>query len=188
MIAQLIGQVAYKTDRNLIVNVNGVGYEVACNKDFLLSVKIDQTVKIFTYLAVREDALDLYGFVGLEELNFFKLLLTVSGIGPKSALNILDAAKPSDIKRAVVRQEPGLLQSIQGLGKKTAEKIVVELKDKVDYSLDGQGDSDESAILQAIIGLGYSAAEARVVVQSVRDQTGTLEDKIKAALRLLGRK
>ncbi len=188
MIAQLTGQVAYKTDKHVIINVGGVGYEVSCNKSVLLSIQAEQTLKLFTYLAVREDAMDLYGFLTPEELAFFKLLLTVSGIGPKSAMNILDVAKPKEIKRAIARQEPGLLQSVQGLGKKTAEKIVVELKDKVDYLAEGPGDADEAAVLQAIVGLGYSVAEARLAVQSIGREVATLEDKIKAALRLLGRR
>ncbi|MBU1039136.1 Holliday junction branch migration protein RuvA [Patescibacteria group bacterium] len=188
MIAQLIGQLANKTEKTLVIDVNGVGYEVSCNKEVLLSLTEGQTIKLFTYLAVREDALDLYGFLDLEELNFFKLLLTVSGIGPKSALNVLAMAKPKDIKRAVSRQEPGLLQSVQGLGKKTAEKIVNDLKDKLVYLPTDDVSDDESAILQAIVSLGYSPAEARIVVQSTRGQEGTLEEKIKATLRLLGRK
>jgi len=188
MIAQLIGQVTGQTERGLVINVQGVGYEVSCTKEVLLTVKVGENLKLYTYLAVRENALDLYGFLRSDELAFFKLLLTVSGIGPKSALSVLDAAKPEDIKRAVVRQEPGLLQSIQGLGKKTAEKIVVELKDKVEYWEDRDGGDDDQAILQAIVSLGYSTLEARPIVKAVRTQAGSLADKVKAALRLLGKK
>ncbi len=186
MIAQLSGIIATVNEHALVVDVNGVGYEVACINDVLVDYKAGQTIKLFTYLSVREDALDLYGFVKAEDLEFFKLLLTVSGIGPKSALNILNSAKPAEIRQAIVEQNPGRLQTVQGLGKKTAEKLIHELKDKFG-ALEPISASDDQTILQAIVQLGYSLAEARQAVRLVQNQSGSIEDKVKAALRSLSR-
>lgn len=186
MIAQLTGTVVRRSDRAIVLDVAGVGYEVACTQDVLTRCKVGSEVTLATYLAVREDALDLYGFTSADDLSFFKLLLTVSGVGPKSALNILEAAKPADIRRAVAAQDPESLHALHGLGKKTAEKIVVELKDKVEAVMGGVSGlpSDEQAVLEAIMHLGYSAAEAR---SALKGATGSLEDRVRAALRLLAK-
>ncbi len=187
MIAQIKGEIIDKTDRSLVIDAGGVGYEVACNKDLLMTTKIGQNCRLYTHLNVREDALDLYGFSTAEDLAFYKLLLSVSGIGPKSALNILDSAKPSEIKRAIAHQDAATLQAIQGLGKKTAEKIVMELKDKIDVINMGEVSADDQAALQAIVGLGYSIPEARQALRSVGHEVSSLEGKVKAALKLLAR-
>lgn len=187
MIAQIKGEIIDKTDKSLVIDAGGVGYDVACNKDLLMATKIGQNYRLYTYLNVREDALDLYGFSTAEDLAFYKLLLSVSGIGPKSALNILDAAKPLEIKRAIANQDAGTLQAIQGLGKKTAEKIVMELKDKIDVINMSEAGADDQAALQAIVGLGYSIPEARQALRSVDRDITTLEGKVKSALKLLAR-
>lgn len=187
MIAQIKGEIIDKTDRSLVIDAGGVGYDVACNKDLLLQMKIGDTCRLYTHLNVREDAMDLYGFGSAEDLAFFKLLISVSGIGPKSALNILDTAKPSEIKRAIANNDAGTLQAIQGLGKKTAEKIVMELKDKIDVLASSEGGVDDQAALQAIVSLGYSVAEARQALRSVGKEANSLEGKVKAALKLMAR-
>lgn len=187
MIAQIKGEIIDKTDRSLVIDAGGVGYDVACNKDLLMSAQIGQNCRLYTHLNVREDAMDLYGFSTAEDLAFYKLLLSVSGIGPKSALNILDSAKPSEIKRAIANQDAATLQAIQGLGKKTAEKIVMELKDKIDMIGLGDVGVDDQAALQAIVGLGYSIPETRQALRSVAREVTTLEGKVKAALKLLAR-
>lgn len=187
MIAQVSGIVSNKTARSIIVDVHGLGYEVFCTKDLILRLGAGAEVTFFTHLNVKEDALDLYGFTSTVELNFFKLLLTVSGIGPKSALNILEVAKPEDIRRAVARQEPAILAVVHGIGKKTAEKIVLELKDKVEI-LEPDIMSDDQAVLEAITSLGYSQTEARAALRNLKGNEGvTIEDKVKAVLRSLSR-
>lgn len=187
MIAQVIGKISGKTERSLIVDTGGVGYEVYCNKDILSTTKAGQEIKFFTYLSVREDAQDLYGFLSHDDLAFFKTLLSVSGIGPRSALNILDAAKPADIRRAVANQDAGSLYAVHGLGKKTAEKIVVELKDKLELGIASGPAGEDETVMEAIINLGYSSSEARQAVRLVKDKGGDLADKVKAALKSLSR-
>lgn len=187
MIAQVAGKVVAKTPRSVVVSAGGVGYEIFCTKDLLARLADGKEVGLFTHLNVREDALELYGFASQADLSFFKLLLTVSGVGPKSALNILEVAKPDDIRRAVVAQDAGKLHVVHGLGKKTAEKLVIELKDKLEGIELGAGYSDEQAVLEAIVNLGYSAAEARQAVRRIAGEPGTLADKVKAALKVLSR-
>lgn len=188
MIAQLKGTVVRRTDRTLVVDVAGVGYEVACTQDLIVRSKEGSDVTLATYLSVREDALDLYGFASADDLSFFRLLLTVSGVGPKSALNILEVAKPADIRRAVAAQDAASLHAVHGLGKKTAEKLVIELKDKVEGIVGGLsgGSSDDQAVLEAITNLGYTAAEARAALKAA-PQGSSLEDRVKAVLKLLSR-
>ncbi len=188
MIAQVAGKVVGKTPRSVVVQASGVGYEIFCTKDLLTRLPDGKEVGLFTYLNVREDALELYGFASQNDLAFFKLLLGVSGIGPKSALNILEVAKPDDIRRAVVAQDAGNLHALHGLGKKTAEKLVVELKDKLEaIEPGGSTMSDDQAVLEAIVNLGYSTNEARSALQATKGVAGGLEAKVKAALKALSR-
>ncbi len=188
MISQLTGKVVRKTSRTLVLDVGGVGYEVMCIEDVLIRCKVGSEVTLATHLNVREDLMELYGFMSADDLGFFKLLLGVSGIGPKSALNILEVVKPADIRRAVATQDPANLHAVHGLGKKTAEKLVIELKDKLDAVVGGGTgtSSDEQAVLEAIINLGYSAAEARSAVKAA-PQSGSLEERVKAVLKQLAR-
>ncbi|MFH1867277.1 MAG: Holliday junction branch migration protein RuvA [Patescibacteria group bacterium] len=187
MIAQILGKVAGKTERSIIVVAGGVGYEVFCTTDLLSKLADGAEVTLHTHLNVREDAQDLYGFTAKEDLKFFKLLLNVSGIGPRSALNILEVAKPEEIRRAVVNQDAATLHAVNGIGKKTAEKLVVELKDRLEITESTGVVSDDQSALEAIVNLGYSTSEARQALRSVKDQGGSLEEKVKAALKALSR-
>ena len=137
---------------------------------------------------MRENALDLYGFATKEEWNFFELLLTVSGIGPKSAMAILSVASPATIKQAIVTDDSSRLTKVSGIGKKTAEKIVLELKDKVGIgSIESTRalSSDEGA-LEAMRSLGYSQSEAREALRAVPSEFQGVNDRLREALRILG--
>src|SRR3989304_1581702 len=163
MIGRLEGRGSAIRGGYAIISAGGVGYKVFATRELLLTLKQDAEASVWTHLAVRESILDLYGFVSEEELRFFELLLTVSGIGPKSALAVLDIASVETLRSAISAGNAGYLTTVSGLGKKTAEKIVLELKDKVVAEM---GDSpaalkgDQEA-LEAMRSLGYSAAEAR---------------------------
>lgn len=187
MIAQLTGTVAKATERMLVLNVQGVGYEVFVTRDVAAKYKVGTALTLFTHLSVKEDAHELYGFADQAYLAMFKLLLSVSGIGPKSALNILDATKPEDIRRAVLEQDADGLHRVHGLGRKTAERLVTELKDKLEAvaGLTSGTMSDDTMLMEAIESLGYSAAEARRAVQGVRGKGEGLAERVKLALRQL---
>ncbi|OGG69652.1 Holliday junction DNA helicase RuvA [Candidatus Kaiserbacteria bacterium RIFCSPHIGHO2_02_FULL_55_25] len=190
MIGYLEGTVHSIRTGFAVLSVGGVGYKVAVLKETLARTKVGGAVSLWTYLAVREDALDLYGFLHEEELRFFELLLTVSGIGPKSALAVLDIASVETLRSAISAGNAGYLTTVSGIGKKTAEKIVLELKDKVVAEM---GDSpaalkgDQEA-LEAMRSLGYSAAEARDALRKVPNDIEGGSDRLRAALRLLGKK
>jgi len=185
MIAKLTGTIDEIGLNSLIVDVQGVGYLVHVTNGFLAHVRTGQTVAVHTYHVVRETAADLYGFLSKEELGFFELLLTVSGIGPKSALAILNTASIETIREGVQTGDASHLTKVAGIGKKSAEKIVLELKDKIgalEYiggNISGSGDA-----VEALAALGYSLAEAREAIKQV-DKDLSTEEMVKHALKNL---
>lgn len=189
MIGHIVGKVLAIRDSHLIVSTGGVGYKIAALRETLLRASVDSDAAFWTYLAVREDVLDLYGFRDESELRLFELLLTVSGIGPKSALGILDIASVETLRSAIAAGNASYLTNVSGIGKKTAEKIVLELKDKIaKQGADAGGalKGDEEA-LEAMRALGYSASEARDALRSVPHTIESGNDRLRAALKLLGR-
>lgn len=190
MIVRLVGSIVGITERALVLDVRGLGYEVFVTRELAAGCKVGSELTLHTHFNVREDAQELYGFLSQAELEFFKLLLTVSGIGPKSALNILDVVRPDDIRRAVTTQDSGSLHTVHGLGKKTAEKLVIELKDKLEAIGPSSGayTADDQSVLEAIVNLGYSGQEAREALKAVRGKATTLEDKVRLALKTLSRR
>lgn len=186
MIGYLEGKVLDKNSTQATVLVSGVGYRVSAPLSFLDQLKPGTEAKIFTYLAVRENALDLYGFENLDERTLFELLLTVSGIGPKTALSVLNTASKAQIEKAVVEQNAGYLTKVAGVGKKVSEKIVLELKGKISPSnhSGSVGDTD-SDVVEALVSLGYSQKQAREAVRDIPDDTNNASEKIKFALKNL---
>lgn len=183
MIGYLKGKVIEQDLKSVILDVSGVGYRIFTNTA-LLDQKTSQTLEFWTYLAVRENALDLYGFTTKEELNFFELLITVSGIGPKSAMGILTVASVTNLRNAISSGDTSHLTKVSGVGKKNAEKIVVELKDKLtgfEGVVSMSGDVD---VIEALKSLGYGEREAREALKKVGESKDT-SDKIKKALKLL---
>ncbi|HEY4479167.1 MAG TPA: Holliday junction branch migration protein RuvA [Candidatus Paceibacterota bacterium] len=189
MIATLEGKITHKDLKSVICNVNGVGYKVFVTLDTLEKLKKDDSVFLFTYLAVRENALDLYGFTTKEGQDFFELLLTVSGIGPKSAISILSIASPETLRKAVSSGDNSYLTKVSGIGKKTADKIILELREKIG-SLESEGGGNiqgEVDAVEALKSLGYSQNEARDALKKVAKEIVSTSDKVRAALKLLGK-
>jgi len=185
MIGYLKGTIISHDLKSVILNVSGVGYKIFTNTA-LLDNKKPKEVEFWTYLAVRETALDLYGFASKEELHFFELLITVSGIGPKSAMGILSVATLPNLRHAIATGDTSHLTKVSGIGKKNAEKIVIELKDKIigiasDISQSSSGDVDA---LEALISLGYGEREVREALKKVGEIKDTGE-KVKKALKFL---
>ncbi len=183
MIGYLRGTIINQDLKSIILDVSGVGYKIYTNSGGLDSKK-DTTVSFWVYTAVRENSIDLYGFTTKEELGFFELLITVSGIGPKSALSILSIASVSNLKNAIISGDTSHLVKVSGVGKKNAEKIVIELKDKL--SMDGEvsytsGDVD---VIEALKALGYGEKESREALKKISGGNSTSE-KIKKVLKLL---
>lgn len=203
MISQIRGTVLETTERYAVIDVGGIGYKVFATADSLHALKDGSQARLWTYLAVREDALDLYGFPSSKERGFFELLLTVSGIGPKSALNILSLVSTDTLAGAIRTGSVSHLVKISGIGKKTAEKIVLELKDKLGGFSEGDfgqaartGMSSDSDAMLALQALGYDADESREALKEAAalhiakhgpDTQLDASAKIKAALKLLGK-
>jgi Holliday junction DNA helicase RuvA len=188
MIAYLEGQIIYIGDKFIILNTGNVGYKVNVTEDTILSYKNKEDAQFFIYTAVRENAIDLYGFNSTEELDFFELLLNVSGIGPRSALAIIALAPIGTIKRAIATGDVAYLNKVSGIGRKTAEKIIIELKDKLQSYKEEDTSStlrEESDILEALKSLGYSQNEARDALKQVPIETEGTNARIKEALRIL---
>lgn len=192
MIGQLTGKLVHRGDKFIILDVAGVGYRINLSLEALKELKSEAVaVKFWTHLAVRENALDLYGFLEQRELNFFELLISVSGIGPKSAIAILSLAPPEILEKAIGSGDSGYLTKVSGIGRKSAEKIVLELKDKLGSSAltDKQAGErqNETEAIEALQALGYSLREAREALQRVPEDVAETSEKIKLALKRLSK-
>ncbi|MBN1965753.1 MAG: Holliday junction branch migration protein RuvA [Anaerolineae bacterium] len=187
MIASVQGQVIHIGDDHVVVQVGGVGLRVLVPRtihDYIDG--LGSRVNLHTVLIVREDALTLYGFAEEEERQVFATLINVSGVGPKLALAILSTLSLSQLRHSITQGEANLLTRVPGIGKKTAEKIAFELKDRlipdVPSELAGLADVD-SDVLDALTSLGYSIVEAQAAIQSIpRDASQSLEDRVRLAL------
>src|SRR3989338_11001217 len=186
MIGSIKGKIVLKTDKYLIVEANGVGYKISVSPDTLSKVKKEECF-FFIHTHVREDAIDLYGFLGREELEFFEMLINVSGIGPKGALSILGIASLDTLRKAISTGDTTYLTKISGIGRKTAEKIVIELRDKIDEKKSGASLQGELDAMEALRSLGYSQNEIREALKKVDPESG-INAKIKEALKILGNK
>ena len=190
MIATLHGKLQFRADDGIILNVGGVGFRVRVPVRILADLgAVGSDVQLFTHLHVREDDLSLYGFSSEDELRLFETLLTVSGIGPKVALGVLSAASSETLRMAIVQGNVEVLTTFPGIGKKTAQRLVLELKGKIDVSGLGElselGPVDED-VLNALINLGYSAMEAARAARSIPASARTTEERIRMALQYLG--
>jgi Holliday junction DNA helicase RuvA len=191
MIASLQGQIKAVKDNRLVVEVGGVGYAVNVLGSFLEGVhRVGQTVELYTHLYVRETQLALYGFRTAEEQELFGTLLGVSGIGPRTAMAVLDTFSPETLRAAISQGDASTLTRIPGIGRKTAERLLLDLKDRIGVALEavaaqglGQADVD---VMNALTALGYSLAEARSALQAVPEEAEALDERILAALQFLG--
>lgn len=188
MIGSIRGKIILKTDKFLIVETGGVGYKMSVSPDVLSKAKkVGEEILLWIHTHVREDALDLYGFLNREELEFFEMLLNVSGIGPRSALAILGIASIETLRKAIGTGDTSYLTKISGIGKKTAERIIIELRDKIGEEKGGSSLQGELDALEALKSLGYSQNEAREALKKVSAETDT-NTKIREALKILGGK
>ena len=193
MIGYLKGKVLSKKPTKLLIDVNGVGYLVNISISTFEKIADMEEVSLYTYLSVRESALDLFGFYSLAEKEMFEVLIGVNGIGPKSAQGILSGIQIADLKEAVRTGNISRLVSIPGIGKKTAERMLIELRDKVDSVADTgenllRGSSSvRGDAIAALINLGYNQKIAERIVQAILDKNpnSSIEEVIKNALSAL---
>ena len=196
MIGRICGDVVATDDGVLLIDVRGVGYEVSVTQSTLERLSAAKTsVELFTHHAVRDDAITLFGFPSLDERSVFRLLIRVSGIGPRLAMTMLGSLPAQVLLRCVAQGEAGMLTKVPGVGKRTAERVIMELKDRIDAlpisvggSIDGSAAPDHTAedAIRALVGLGWRAAEVRDVVAAAHVDGESTEDLIRAALKRLG--
>jgi len=185
MIGHIKGKVLETNHERVIVEMSGIGYIIFATHDTLSKISKSKEAELWTHLAVRENSMDLYGFLDREELELFEMLLSVSGIGPKSALGILSIATVETLKSAVSEENSSYLTKVSGIGRKTAQKIVIELKDKIGESLEGGSIKGEEDTLEALVAMGYSLSEARDALKEVPREIESSNERLREALKLL---
>lgn len=204
MISYIRGELCDIEEQKAIVDVNGVGYGIYMPQQALsLLPPMGQQVKIHTYLNIREDAMQLFGFLTKEDLNVFRLLIGVNGIGPKAGLNILSCLSPDELRFAVLSGDAKAISATPGIGKKTAEKLILELKDKLNIEdmlehaahgghsedlasgTDTASNTMQAEAVQALTALGYGSAESLRAVKKSSPECSSVEDILKEALKFL---
>ncbi len=191
MIGHLTGKVLDIFQEGVLLSVGDVGYNIHTTKQTAFFLERSQNVSLFTHLAVRENSLDLYGFLTKQEIDFFELLITISGIGPKGALGILSVADPLTLYSAIKKEDSSVLTKVSGIGTKNAQKIILELRKKVskfdtEFTDDKESEYDME-VFEALEALGFDARSIQKALQdeSLRGLVGA--PKIKAAIKILGK-
>lgn len=188
MIALLKGTIETNTDKYVILDVNGIGYKVYISGNTFKNLpKKGEKIKLYTHLYVRENIMELYGFLNQEELEIFELLISIPGIGPKGALSVLTVVSIETLKRAIANEESAVLTKVSGIGRKMAEKIVLELKNKIGEEFIGEKTSDDNEAIDALISLGYKLRDAREALKRVPKEVEGVENRVREALKLLGK-
>lgn len=194
MISYIKGELAGVGSDNIVVENNGIGFQIFIPGSVIPYLpQVGSEIKIHTYFLVKEDAMSLYGFISKDDLNVFKLLITVNGIGPKGALAILSAISPDDLRFAVLAGDAKAISKAPGIGIKTAQKLIIELKDKLsiedvferedDIIPAAKNDDNRNEAIQALVALGYSQSDAFKSVNKVSGENLTVEDILKLALK-----
>lgn len=191
MYEYLSGRVDYIGEDYAVIDISGLGYRVFTSQNTMKSLKLGENSRIFTHLIVKEDDLLLYGFSTRDELGMFKLLISVSGVGPKAGVSLLNQNKASELAAAIISRDIAKLTKAQGIGKKIAERIVLELKDKIDKesAIGGMeafdGGDEISQVIEALVSLGYNYSIASTAVMKLKDIKKPIDILIKDALRQL---
>lgn len=190
MIGLLTGTIVYKTNTAVILDVSGVGYKVLLPESILVTLSLNDQKQLFIYTHVREEVLDLYGFASPEDLRLFEFLIGVSGVGPKSALGVFSVGNRSDIIKAIATGDVSFFTAVPRLGKKNAQKIIIELKIKIGSKDDldlSEGGEDDYEVVAALEGFGFSRQEAQRALSALDGQAKTPEEQIRLALKYLGK-
>ena len=188
MIYSLSGRVAEKNGQFAVIEVGGIGFKVFSTQGNLTALPLSEDVHIFCHYYLREDSASLYGFLAAEELRIFEMLIAISGIGPKSALGILNVASPDKLLAAIKEGRVELLTKVSGVGRKTAERVILELRGKIESP---QGEElvrameSDADIEDALVNLGYGRPQIREAVKKIDPRFVKLEDRLRATLKIL---
>ncbi|OGB74847.1 Holliday junction DNA helicase RuvA [candidate division Kazan bacterium RIFCSPHIGHO2_01_FULL_49_10] len=184
MIASVSGRVVSKGLDHLVVEAGGIGYLVFTTTDILTTTVINDEIRLLTHMVVREDVQALYGFISPAQLQLFSMLISVSGVGPRIGLAVLSSGKVEELRSAIGRGDSAIFTAISGIGKKTAERIILELKSRITDIVDVGVGGSSADIINALSGLGYNMYEIREVLGKLSPDA-KVEDKLKEALKLL---
>jgi Holliday junction DNA helicase RuvA len=188
MIACLQGKIILKKDKFIILDVNGVGYKVFVSEKTLSGLpETGGSVKVFCFLNVRENALDLYGFLDEKELEFFEILENIRGVGPKAALKIASFGPLEKIKERIMSRDEKLFEKVPGIGRKKAMTIILELTGKIKNIPKGEKAAEVNDAEEGLINLGFSRQRAKYALSKIPENIKGVEQKIKEALKILGR-
>jgi holliday junction DNA helicase RuvA len=191
MIAQLRGKVIEKNPTDLVIDCGGVGYELRVSLNTSTAIDQSKEATVFTQLIVREDAQILYGFYDKEERMMFNHLISVSGIGPNTAILMLSALRPAEIARAIQSEDLVTIKKIKGIGAKTAERVIVDLRDKVtklgfsENNLTSSGNTTKFEALSALVSLGFDRKSVEKVIDTIYTEEATVETLIREGLKKL---
>lgn len=191
MIGHLKGEVFFKEGNYIILDVNGVGYKVLGSRDVLAKAHKSSPLELFIYTHVREDNISLFGFLEAQDLKLFENLISVSGIGPKTAMNIFGVGDRSQIVSAIISADTSFFKSVPRLGQKNAQKIIIELKNKfggiAELDLSGEDISGSEEVVIALKGFGFTSKEIYDAIRSVKKDGQKITETIKLALKYLGK-
>ncbi|SFT80857.1 Holliday junction DNA helicase subunit RuvA [Lishizhenia tianjinensis] len=191
MITHLNGKLVEKNPTNLVIECGGIGYEVKISLNTFSAIKSEEAIKIFTQFVVREDAQILYGFATTDEREMFNHLISVSGIGPNTAMIMLSSLLPSDIAQAIVSEDVNTIKSVKGIGAKTAQRVIVDLKDKMakfEFSSDNifvENNTKRFEALTALVSLGFDKKAAEKALDKISTGEESVEELIKLSLKIL---
>ncbi|MBU4369674.1 Holliday junction branch migration protein RuvA, partial [Patescibacteria group bacterium] len=183
MIYSVQGKITHIKSDHVVIETNGLSYQIFVTNFLIEKIKKDQKIKLLTYLEVRETAMELYGFEDETHLEYFKKLRSISGIGPKSAMNVLSLVRLSDLEKAIINEKVDILTKISGIGKKTAQRIILELKGKITKTNKGslKQSEDDSFLIDALISMGYTIIQARETIKEIPLDIQGIKKRLKQA-------
>jgi len=187
MIYSIKGKITHLKSGCLVIETNGLSYQIFATNFLIKNLEEKQEIKLLTYLEVRENAMELYGFEDETHLEYFKKLRSISGIGPKSAMNLLSLVRLSDLEEAILNEKVDILTKISGIGKKTAQRIILELKGKITKINKGslKQSEDDSFLIDALVNMGYTIIQARETIKEIPLDVQGIKKRLKQALKIL---
>lgn len=188
MIATITGEISHVLEDQVVINVGGIGLFISLTEETCLSCRPGMKKTFHTHLVVREDHLSLYGFESIEERDLFVHLISVAGVGPKTGLASLSTLTPETVRRAITGDQPEIFTRVPGIGKKTAQKIILDLQGKIEplepLQAASRMDEVDVEVMEALTALGYSVVEAQAAIQSLsKDESGDAETRLRKALQ-----
>lgn len=188
MIFSVRGKIIFKEGARVVIEVNNIGYEIKVTNRLAEKLSPEKEAFLYCHQYVRENALELYGFSAISELKIFEMLISVSGIGPRSALSVLEVAEAEELEQAIASQDPKMLTRVAGIGSKLAGRIILELKNRLAQTIDQETLTKEMDVIEGLINLGYTRKQAREALKTVPKEISDPSKRLTEALKRIGGK